>query len=173
MNIRRLVPSDASQLKTLRLQGLQEFPSAFGSSYEEERDTPLAAIESLLAPDSVRTMFGAFLDDRLVASAGIGRETSLKQKHKAFLRGVYVAPDMRGQGTARSLLEFALAYADFLHGVRQVMLVVNSNNAAAIRLYESLGFRSYGCEPGALLVDGVLHDELLMVRMVAQHASTA
>jgi RimJ/RimL family protein N-acetyltransferase len=37
-------------------------------------------------------------------------------------------------------------------------------DAAAIALYEAQGFVRYGLEPGALLVDGVLHDEVLMQR---------
>jgi RimJ/RimL family protein N-acetyltransferase len=44
--------------------------------------------------------------------------------------------------------------------LRQLNLGVNANNAAAIRLYESLGFKAFGHEAGAMLVDGVLHDEV-------------
>ena len=44
---------------------------------------------------------------------------------------------------------------------------MNTENTAAIALYTSLGFETFGLERGFLLVDGVLHDELHMARPVA------
>jgi RimJ/RimL family protein N-acetyltransferase len=43
---------------------------------------------------------------------------------------------------------------------------VNSQNEAARKLYESLGFRRYGCEIDALNVNGVFHDADLMARFM-------
>ncbi|HET6577727.1 MAG TPA: GNAT family N-acetyltransferase [Gemmatimonadales bacterium] len=51
-----------------------------------------------------------------------------------------VAPEFRGHGTGRLLVERCLAYARE-QGARRVMLVSNSRLATALRLYESLGFR--------------------------------
>lgn len=51
-------------------------------------------------------------------------------------------------------------------GLRQVTLAVTAGNESAVALYRSMGFEVYGREPHALLVDGVLHDDLQMVRMV-------
>ena len=78
MLIRRLIPADATVFLALRLEGLRESPSAFGSSYEEECDTPLSMIEARLAADSGRNMFGAFDGDQLVGLVAVGRETALK-----------------------------------------------------------------------------------------------
>jgi RimJ/RimL family protein N-acetyltransferase len=44
--------------------------------------------------------------------------------------------------------------------------MVGSRNEAARKLYESLGFRIYGCEVDALNVDGVFHDADLMARFM-------
>jgi len=167
ITIRRLVPTDATACKALRLQGLQEYPTAFGSSYEEESVQPVAITEGFLAPGSGRNMFGAFDGEQLIGMAGIGRENGIKLMHKAFLRGVYVAPAYRGCGIAQRLIAHALQFAATLSGVRQVTLTVNANNANAIKLYEGLGFIPYGCEPDALMVDGQMYDEILMVRKVA------
>jgi RimJ/RimL family protein N-acetyltransferase len=49
-------------------------------------------------------------------------------------------------------------------GLTQINLSVNSANAAALALYEGLGFSSFGLERGYLQVDGVLHDEIHMAR---------
>lgn len=71
-----------------------------------------------------------------------------------------MAPEARGQSVGRALLVQALALAATVPELLQVNLSVNAGNVAAIALYESLGFQTFGREPGALRIDGVLHDEL-------------
>jgi hypothetical protein len=44
MLIRRLTPKDTDRFQALRLQALRDDASAFSSSYEEECDTPPAAV---------------------------------------------------------------------------------------------------------------------------------
>ncbi|MES2760122.1 MAG: GNAT family N-acetyltransferase [Pseudomonadota bacterium] len=166
MLIRRLVPSDAAAYQSLRLAALRESPTAFSSSDEEECDTPLSTIEAHMAPGSGRNRFGAFDGATLVAVVGVGRHGALKARHKAFIAGMYVAPAWRGKGVGRLLMERALAFADALPNLHQVTLAVTADNAAAVALYASMGFAVYGREPDALLVDGVLHDDLQMVRRV-------
>ncbi|MGH7483468.1 MAG: GNAT family N-acetyltransferase [Longimicrobiales bacterium] len=51
-----------------------------------------------------------------------------------------VAPEFRGQGIARRLVEHCISWARE-RGVRRLLLVSNSQLQAALRLYESLGFR--------------------------------
>ena len=162
MRIRRLTPSDASAYQALRLAALQDTPSAFGSSYEEERDRPESEIEARLAPQGDRGVFGAFEVDTLIGLVGLRREGMKNRAHKAGIWGMYVAPAARGKGIGRALLLEALALARSVPGLRQVNLAANAGNAAAIRLYESAGFKAFGREPGAMLIDGELHDEVLM-----------
>ena len=54
-----------------------------------------------------------------------------------------------------ALLERARAIPD----LTQVQLGVSAKQAAAKRLYESLGFECFGREPDALVVDGKLFDQ--------------
>ena len=49
-----------------------------------------------------------------------------------------------------------------MEGVTKVTLAVTVGNAAAITLYESIGFKVYGREHCALIVDGVPYDDVLM-----------
>lgn len=79
---------------------------------------------------------------------------------------MFVAPAWRGKGLGMQLLEQALAFADAMPGLRQVTLTVTAGNAAAVTLYESMGFVVFGRAPDALLVDGVSHDDIQMVRAV-------
>lgn len=162
MHTRRLTPDDAAALQALRLTALQECPSAFGSSYEEEVSMPLSVVASGLAPDSGRPKFGAFVGSVLVGSVVVGRSTARKQLHKGYIWGVYVHANHRGQGIARALMTEAVAYLTALGGLRQIMLGVTAGNAHATALYAAFGFVAYGCEPESLCVDGVFYDEVLM-----------
>jgi RimJ/RimL family protein N-acetyltransferase len=156
--------------RVLRLRGLQECPEAFASSYEEEVGTPLEDIERRLQPKADSAIFGAFQGADLCALAGIQREGMAKLAHKSFIWGVYVSPEVRGQGVGAQMLRSVLLHAAKVLGTRQVNLGVNTKNSAAVALYRKLGFVEYGLERGYLLVDGVLHDEY---QMVCRDASAA
>jgi ribosomal protein S18 acetylase RimI-like enzyme len=161
--VRELDPPDARAFQSLRLQGLRECPTAFASSYEEECDLALSVVADRLGPQDGRATFGAFRGAELVGLVGIVREEHRKLAHKAFIWGMYVAPASRRHGVARRLVAKALSVAQSGLRVRQVSLGVNAGNAAALALYESMGFMAYGREPCFMLVDGVPQDEVQMV----------
>ena len=173
MELRILQAGDAAAFTALRLAALRECPTAFSSSYEEECDIPLEQAAERLAPNQHRAVFGAFDGDLLVGTLGLYRENRRKLEHKGVIWGVYVEPAYRGRGVARTLLELALAHAAAMPNVVAVTLGVNAANTAAIALYESAGFEPFGLERGFMLVDGVLHDELHMVRSIANGSGFA
>jgi ribosomal protein S18 acetylase RimI-like enzyme len=166
MQLRRLTPADAPAYQSLRLAALRECPTAFSASYEDECDTPLSTIAAQLAPDSGRNRFGAFDGAALIGMVGVGREGALKLRHKGFIGGMVVAPAWRQRGVGRALLAHALAFADAMPGLRQVGLSITADNGAALALYASMGFGTFGHEPRALCVDGVFHDTIHMLREV-------
>ncbi len=165
-SIRKLLPGDAAAFQAIRLRGLLEIPAAFSSSHAEEVDTPLATIAQRLSPRPGGAVLGAFLDAGLVGVIGIQQESQKQLAHKAFIWGMYVAPEHRRGGIGRALVAQAVEVATHQFGVRAIKLGVNTRNAAAIALYRSMGFNAYGTETGFLLVDGELHDEHLMVRVI-------
>jgi RimJ/RimL family protein N-acetyltransferase len=167
MQIRRLTPADASAFQELRLAGLREEPSAFGSSYEEEKDFSASIIEGRLAVRSDQGPFGAFEQGNLIGLVALGRERMNKLSHKGLIWGMYVKPEHRGKGIARALLSEALSLARSVPELRQVNLSANASNTGAIRLYESLGFKAFGREPGALFINGELHEEIHMYLRLA------
>lgn len=166
MQIRPLDPADADAFQALRLSALCECPTAFASSYEEECEIPMSTVAERLTIRADRCVIGAFEGGELVGNVGLRREEKRKLAHKAFIWGMYVAPAFRRQGIGRQLVAQAVAQAASMPGVRQLNLGVNAANAAAIALYEALGFQPFGLERGFMLINGVLHDEILMTRSV-------
>lgn len=171
MHIRRLTPTDASTYQAVRLAALKELPAAYGSSYAEEKDAPLALLEQILAHRPDRATFGAFRATQLVGLVSVAREAQLNIAHKGLLWGMYVRPDLRGQGVGRELLLKAIAHARSMPGLLQVNLAVGAPNLPALRLYESAGFRAFGVEAGAMLVQRQPVDEIHMqLRLVSPDA---
>ncbi|HVG05319.1 MAG TPA: GNAT family N-acetyltransferase [Burkholderiaceae bacterium] len=166
MQLRELGPDDANVFQALRLAALQECPSALASSYEEECETPIDVVAERLIAKADRCVLGAWIGTEFVGMLGLKRENFRKLAHKAYIWGMYVAPTARRQGVGRALVVAALSRAAAMGGVRQVNLGVNATNAQAIALYEAAGFKAFGIERGFMLLDGVLHDEVMMVRNI-------
>ena len=85
--------------------------------------------------------------DRAVAVGAVAIERGW-----AGLHGIYVATGARRRGLARAVSE-ALISCAYDQGARRVWLQVEQNNAAALPLYDSLGFQSaytyhYRIHPG-------------------------
>jgi RimJ/RimL family protein N-acetyltransferase len=157
--VRRLLADDAAQWQALRLAALQDSPTAFASSYEEEKDRELASVNSMLGSGGV---FGGFSQNTLCCIASVHAESMRKMAHKGGVWGVYAAPSVRGTGLARRVMHTLIEHARDAMGLEFLTLGVNVNNIPALRLYEGLGFARIGIERGFLKVDGVLHDQIHM-----------
>jgi RimJ/RimL family protein N-acetyltransferase len=177
--IRQLGPADRDAYFQLRLRGLKAHPESFGQGYEEALAKGASQHDAML--QGARAAKGDFLLGAFVVNAavnatpanapligvvGLLRSQRDKEQHKAAVIGMYVAPEATGRGVGRALLNALLERAAQVEGLRQIQLIVNSQNEAARKLYESLGFRRYGCEIDALNVNGVFHDADLMARFV-------
>ena len=159
--IRRLSPASRDDYRKIRLEALRASPEAFGSTYELEAQRPIEAFVERLAGSIV---FGAYLGDGIVGMVGLAGEQGPKERHKAFLWGMYVRAEMSGKGVGRALVEAILEAAPA--GVEQITLAVVKENAAAQALYRRLGFTVYGAEPRALKVRDRYADEILMVKFL-------
>jgi ribosomal protein S18 acetylase RimI-like enzyme len=152
MQIRRLEAADVPAYRALRLRALREHPEAFTSSYEEDAAQPAAfTAQRLSAPDFAA--WGAFEGSELYGMIGLERERRAKNRHKATVVGMYVAPEVARQGVGRALLEALVAHARAA-GVESLVLTVTDGNADAQQLYAAAGFRSIGVEPDAIRVAG-------------------
>ncbi|MBG9757274.1 N-acetyltransferase family protein [Lysinibacillus sp. fkY74-1] len=165
MEIRLLTAQDATSYRTLRLEGLQTNPEAFGSSFEEEKDMALELFASRLEAQGSFT-FGAFDQNELCGVATLVQESKMKLKHKASIFAVYVSPKKRGHGLGKRLMQEIIKQGKQLADVEQINLTVVSSNESAKGLYTSLGFLMFGTEKRALKIDHQCFDEDYMVLYV-------
>lgn len=156
--LRRLGPDDADLYRELRLEGLRRHPEAFGASFEEETEL---SRDQWAARLHVAQVFAASRAGRTAGIAGLFGEQMRKKRHKAVLFGVYVRAEARGHGLGRALVQTVIEAAR--RDYEQLHTAVVTSNLAARNLYHQLGFKPYGVEPQALVVDGRGHDEELLV----------
>jgi ribosomal protein S18 acetylase RimI-like enzyme len=162
--IRILTADDCTEYWRLRLEMLEGEPQAFSSSAQEHRLLDLVELHRRIGSvETEQFIVGAFEGTRLFGTAGFHRDKGLKTRHKGHIWGVYVSPAKRGQGFARKLLETLLQRASTISGIEQVLLSVAATQAPAVRLYQSLGFELWGCEPRGLRVGDQYIDERYMI----------
>lgn len=164
MEIRLVTEQDAQALWNLRSMALETDPWSFVESPEEMRQIPMAEFAARLSKNIVENfIFGAFEGAIAVGMVGFYRELSLKRRHKGWIWGVFVAPAARGRGIAKKLMQAAIDRAKALPGLDMVLLTMPAEQPAPRRLYESLGFRSFGIEPKGLKIGDEAKDEENMV----------
>ena len=106
-----------------------------------------------LVPD--RRIFVARLDGTIAGSAILVRppRNNEAQAFAGQLTGMFVAPWARNRGLGRQIAELAEMTAREL-GVEVLNLDVRDTQDAAIRLFESLGYRRWGQHPAYARVEG-------------------
>lgn len=166
MEIRFLRSDDAAEWWRLRAEALAGDPEAFSSSSEEHEKLTVDEVKKRLGGWGDSFVAGAFDDGRLIGMAGFHRETGRKTRHKGRIWGVYVTPSERGDGAGRRLLQALLERAGKVEGLEQIQLSVTETQNAAIALYRSLGFASFGREPRALKIgDREIDEEYMVLRL--------
>ncbi len=167
MQIRELAAPDAGPYTALRLRMLREHSEAFTSSFEEDSNKPLAWILKRISPGKDAPhdfVLGTFADNgALIGSVGLSVEARTKQRHKALLFGMFVAPEHWSRGVGRALLHACLERARSIPALEQINLTVTTSNQRAVRFYEAAGFRSFGVEERALKIDGAYYPKAHMV----------
>jgi ribosomal protein S18 acetylase RimI-like enzyme len=149
------------EYKALRLEGLRQDPSAFGSSVEEE--------EALSEEDwkrRIHNVLFAMSDKKLVGMIVFVTNDRPKLAHVADIYGVYVRPDSRGKGVGTSLLKSVLSEIRKNRRVTKVKLSVNPEQKAAVRLYNDSGFVAVGRARKDLKVGRRYYDLVYMEKLL-------
>ncbi|WP_079912735.1 GNAT family N-acetyltransferase [Paenibacillus sp. 32352] len=160
--IRIIAPEDAESFWDLRLNALKNNPEAFSANYEDSVTATLESVRSRIQVSDDNFIVGAFSNNTVIGMVGFVRERTKKLNHKGNIWGTYVAQEFRGRGIGRKLMEETIIRAKKLEGLTQINLGVITFNEAAKRMYESLGFKSYGIEVKSMKHVGKYFDEELM-----------
>jgi ribosomal protein S18 acetylase RimI-like enzyme len=89
-----------------------------------------------------------------------------KREPLATIFGVFVAPEARGRGVGVLLLRALLDELRARPKIVKVMLSVNTQQRAAIQLYEKFGFRIVGTMEKELNLNGTYYDEYHMEKVL-------
>jgi GNAT superfamily N-acetyltransferase len=103
--------------------------------------------ERLLDPDEPMHLRLAQLDGRVVGLVHFIEHRSTGSPYNViYLQDLYTAPDARGQGVGRALIEHVFAYAQGIHASK-VHWLTHEDNTTARRLYDTVAelspFRQY------------------------------
>jgi RimJ/RimL family protein N-acetyltransferase len=166
-SIRRLRTEDAPALMVLRREALETEPLAFGSSPVDDRANSPGFVQAMLSDVQEQAVFGCFdASGRLIGMIGVVRASRIKERHKAQIWGMYL--QARGKGLGRALLSAAIHHARTWPEIEQLHLCVTDAAVAARSLYESAGFRCWGCEPRALAWEGRFVDDFHLLMDLRQ-----
>jgi ribosomal protein S18 acetylase RimI-like enzyme len=167
---RRLTTNDRVAFRALRQSALESNPQAYATSDEDWRNAPDEKIDALLDGNGgVHPVFGVFADAEetlLIGLVGLRRELRPTTRHKATVWGLYVSPERRREGVGSTLLAGLLEAAKELPDLEMVRLVVATEDAEAVRLFERSGFQLYGTEPRARRVGERYFDQAFYYRVL-------
>jgi RimJ/RimL family protein N-acetyltransferase len=135
-------------------------------SEQQERDMIQSWIDDPHALVIVAEHIGRDGVARLLGDCSVRPGPRRKMRHHVTL-GMMMDRSWRGVGLGRIMLSRLLDWCAATPGIEHVRLQVYASNVAALRLYESLGFRQIGTNPQYFLhPDGTRHDDLTMALWV-------
>ena len=157
--VRRIRADEAEALRAIRLRALADTPLAFGSTHAREAAYPPErwekwARESVAAPGQAWFLALAH-DDEAGAGAATDPDTDPRpvglafavidadDPERAHLFSMWVAPEARGTGAARVLVDAVVAWTA-AQGARTLHTAVTIGREAAARLYARAGFVDTG-----------------------------
>jgi ribosomal protein S18 acetylase RimI-like enzyme len=163
--IRPLVAGDLVDYKQMRDEMLLAHPEAFTSDADAEKSKEATDYLHRLGLDrrgGGHFLLGAWSGTRIIGAIGCERELRRKVQHIGHVIGMMVRPEARGRGVGHALLDACIAEARRTQGLELLTLTVTAGNSAAIGLYESSGFVTYGKLQRAIKLGPAYHDKLHM-----------
>ncbi len=164
VDYKRITPLDALTYRAIRLECLLMEGDNFGSTYEAESAKPQLAFETHIEKRSRdHFVIGAFMGHGLIGICCFSRQERAKLQHSGMLLQMYVQHSYRGKQIGSGLVKKLIEEAFAIDGIEQITLGVVTENTAAVKLYQKMGFTIYGTLPHYFKYKGVYKDEHLMV----------
>ena len=149
--IRRFIPDDAVEVARFRKIAVADSPLAFGAGPNDDPAQDTDAVAENLRQTLENVIVGDF-DPGLVGMVGLISGRGEKRRHKGTIWGFFVLPNHRKQGIGTRLMNEAISISNTWEGVAVIHLSVNEHGNDARRVYEELGFKTWGVEADALRI---------------------
>ncbi len=164
VTVRRFTPDEWGLYRDLRLRALQDAPDAFGSTYAHECQRADADWRTRLADGAASSRELPLVAEVDGEPCGLAwARLPDEEPAVAHLYQMWVAPERRGHGVGRALLDMAVEWAR-ASGAHAMRLDVTVSNSPAVELYERAGFRPVGnpkpLRPGSTLLSRSLQRSL-------------
>ncbi len=132
--IRRVSEDEWELIRAVRLAALKDSPDAFWAIYDEE-----AAFDEARWRDFMGSAWFVAEADGTPIGIAAGIDRFVADPNDRMLISMWVAPDARGAGVGRALVDAVLKWAR-ADGAAGLRLWVLSGNSSAEKLYLSCGF---------------------------------
>ena len=145
VRVRRIRADEAGALRDIRLRALADAPLAFASTHAREVAYPPETWEAR-ARDAASGPRQAIFFATDAHDAPVGLAMGVVEQDgsgMAHLYAMWVAPEARGAGAARAIVDSTVAWASE-QGAAGMRAAVTVGNDAALRLYERAAFRDTG-----------------------------
>jgi len=140
-----LTSNDLEQYKKVRISCLTKFPDNFGTTtLEEIASYPNRFTNIINFPCSDGFIYGAFRFTNLIGICGFIKEGREKTTHRGEIIQVFLEQEYWCKGIGEKLVRLTVNKAFERPEIDQVTLTAVKTNAKAGRLYEKLGFKTYG-----------------------------
>jgi len=145
LTFRKLIATESTNYRSIRLECLQQFPEYFGSTFEEENAKDELIFEKYIKEEnSDHFMTGAFDGEVLIGICGFDRQARNKTMHRGEIVQMYVKAEYANKKVGSNLLIKTINHAFTNSEIDQVTLSFVEGNSSAKKLYENIGFRFYG-----------------------------
>ena len=132
-----------AEFKATRLRALQDTPSAFSATYEQETRLTDEDWKNRIARWGGEAGIGFLAMDEGAACGLAGTFLDPEDLSRAQLISMWTAPSHRRRGVGRMLVDAVAAWAHH-RGATILRLLVTSNNDPAQRFYQRIGFAPTG-----------------------------
>lgn len=124
-----------------------------------------SARAKILAESEHGVLVGAFTSSLSLVGYVSGQGSLLRRVRHMLYIVVGILPAYAHHGIGAKLLRSVIDWGG-AHGISRLELTVVHENTPAIGLYRRQGFQVEGIRRGSMCIDGVLHDELYMAKVV-------
>ena len=132
--IRRLDPADAPAFQQFRQYCIAQAPQSLDITKDEEAN-PHAYYQNILRTN---TVYAAMAQGQMIATSAAECPPDVNHQHSAYIWGLFVRPEYRQQGLARSLL--ATTLADLPERVEIIRTDIMLPNDGMEKLVQAFGF---------------------------------